>query len=63
MDTLLVSITRINRVRIDPNENFIDEEHIQFYRQEIPMHLINDHKQNLMREIIAICNDLTVPKD
>lgn len=63
MDTLLVTISRINRIKPDPNEMYEDEEVIQFYRQEIPIYYINEKQPNLMREIIALCNQLTITKE
>lgn len=63
MDTLLVTISRINRVKPDPNEMYEDEEVIQFYRQEFPMEFLHNSKPNLMREIIALCNDLHIIKE
>jgi hypothetical protein len=63
MDTMLVTISRINRTKPDPAEHYEDEEIIQFYRQEFPVEFVNHSKPNLMREIIAVCNDLTFPKE
>lgn len=63
MDTLLVTVSRINRVKPDPNEMYEDEEVIQFYRQEIPIHFLNEQQPDLMRHIIAICNNLTITKE
>jgi hypothetical protein len=60
MDTLLVTVSRINRTKPDPNEMYEDEEVIQFYRQEIPIHFLNEKQPDLMRHIIAICNNLTI---
>jgi hypothetical protein len=63
MDTLLVTVSRINRTKPDPEENYEDEEVIQFYRQEFPIEFINEHKPNLMRQIIAVCNDLSFSEE
>jgi len=61
MDTLMVTVSRIVRTKVD--EEYSNEDEIQFYRQEIPMWKIEQDKPHLLREIIAICNDLTLPKD
>lgn len=61
MDTLLVTVSRINRNKVD--DEYEDEEVIQFYRQEFPILFINETRPNLMREIIAVCNNLTFPKE
>lgn len=63
MDTLLVTISRINRTKPDLDEHYEDEEVIQFYRQEFPILFVNETKPHLMREIIAVCNDLTLNKE
>jgi hypothetical protein len=63
MDTYLVTVSRINRTKPDPEEHYEDEEIIQFYRQELPVEFVNDHKPNLMRQIIAVCNDLSLSKE
>ena len=63
MDTLLVQISRINRTKEGGDDGYENEEVIQFYRQEIPMWKIEQDKPHLLREIIAICNDLTLPKE
>jgi hypothetical protein len=63
MDTLLVTVSRINRIKPDPNEIYEDEEVIQFYRQELPILFLNEKHPNLMREIIALCNDLHYIKE
>lgn len=62
MDTLLVTISKIERYK-KPNEDYIDENEIKFYRQEIPMNSVYDTNPELMREIIALCNDLTLKKE
>jgi len=59
MDTLLVTVSRINRTKSDDDDGYENEEVIQFYRQEFPMDFVNEHKPNLMREIIAVCNNLS----
>lgn len=56
MDTLLVTVSRINRVK---DEDYENEEIIHFYRQEFPMDFVAESKPNLMREIIAVCNNLS----
>ena len=61
MDTLMVTVSRIVRIKVD--DEYSNEDEIQFYRQEIPMWKIEQDKPHLLREIIAICNDLTLPKD
>lgn len=61
MDTMLVTISRIDRIK--DAEGFVDEDVIQFYRQEIPMHIIYEHRPELMREIIALCNNLSFSKE
>jgi hypothetical protein len=63
MDTLLVTISRINRIRPDPNEMYEDEEVIQFYRQEFPLHFLQEKRPQFTREIIALCNDLYITKE
>jgi hypothetical protein len=63
MDTLLVTISRINRTRPDPNEMYEDEEVIQFYRQEFPIQFLQDARPHFTREIIALCNGLTLTKE
>jgi hypothetical protein len=57
MDTLLITISGIERQKDE--EGFIDENEVRFYRQEIPMWKIQQDKPHLLREIIALCNDLT----
>lgn len=61
MDTLMVTVSRIIRIKVD--DEYSNEDEIQFYRQEIPMWKIEQDKPHLLREIIAICNDLTLPKE
>jgi hypothetical protein len=63
MDTLLVTVSRINRTKEGGDDGYENEEVIQFYRQEIPMWKIEQDKPHLLREIIAICNDLTLTKE
>ena len=61
MDTLMVTVSRIIRIKVD--DEYSNEDEIQFYRQEIPMWKIEQDKPHLLREIIAICNDLTLTKE
>lgn len=61
MDTYLITLSRIERTKGD--DGFIDEEVMQFYRQEIPTWKIESDKPHLLREIIALCNDLTLTKE
>lgn len=61
MDTMLIKISRMDRTKDD--EGFIDENEWQFYRQEIPMHIVYEHRPELMREIIALCNNLSFSKE
>lgn len=63
MDTILVTISRIDRIKPIDDEQYEDEEVIQFYRQEFPVHYINERRPNFMREIIALCNDLHFIKE
>ena len=63
MDTMLVTVSRINRTKPVADEHYEDEEVIQFYRQEFPIEFINERNPNLMRAIIAICNDLRFKED
>jgi len=61
MDTLMVTVSQIIRTKVD--DEYSNEDEIQFYRQEIPMWKIQQDKPHLLREIIAICNDLTLTKE
>lgn len=61
MDSFLISISGIERQKDE--KGFIDENEVRFYRQEIPMWKIQQDKPHLLREIIALCNDLTLNKE
>lgn len=61
MDTMLIKISRLERTKDD--DGYVDENEIQFFRQEIPLLYLNEHHPQLMREIIALCNKLELPKE
>lgn len=61
MDTMLIKISRIERNKDD--DGFVDENEIHFFRQEIPIGYLNEQHPHLMREIIALCNKLELPKE
>lgn len=61
MDTMLIKISRLERAKDD--DGYLEENEIQFYRQEIPLLYLNQNHPHLMREIIALCNQLELPKE
>lgn len=61
MDTMLIKISRLERTKDD--DGYLEENEIQFYRQEIPLLYLNSNHPHLMREIIALCNQLEFPKE